>query len=1296
MLLFFALASSAAAEQAVTLARDIQPNFGPYLGPVSSLVTVGDVVYFQGPAYSGTTIWRSDGTPGGTRRLKNVDPRGFSYNVESLTNVGGRLFFAASGPEGQELWSSDGTEAGTARVTDLCPGTCSGLSESTFRRTLAAVGDVVFFAGRDGTTATPLWKSDGTAAGTVPVGPVEPNGFSSPRSLTRFGERLLFTADDPAHGRELWLSDGTTAGTALVADARPGPADGVGASPRITAAGARAFFVANDGVHGSEPWIVEGTSARMVADVRPGPAGSAPRAMVALGGVLVFQAQLASGAVLWRTDGTPAGTFPLADLGYGDEPFTTSLAVVGGHALFTAADAAHGAELWRTDGTVAGTAIVTDIAPGTESSSPAQLTHLGGRVYFTANDGPTGQELWVTDGTAAGTAPVTDVLPGAGQSSPEGLTAGTHLLYFFAGTDTGERLFRSDGTAAGTFALPVSTNADGSNPEGFVDFGGQAFFVAAEDGRYGLWRSDGSEPGTQQVKDFGSTQDVYLYLVHAGRLLFTVNDLAHGTELWASDGTEAGTQLVVDLAPGSTGSQPHGLTPFAGSVYFGAWGFGLYKTDGTAAGTQLVSTVNAGELAVHQGMLYFSTATGLWKSDGTTAGTVLVKEIDPFYAGVRELVSVGPLLFFVAGHGIDDGELWASDGTEGGTRMVKDIQPGGGSPFGSTSPAFTDWNGVLYFVVHSGVTGATLWRSDGTDAGTVPVQFLGPPSGAVPSMVVANGRLFYFATDPEHGIELWRRDGAGDASMVVDLWPGAGSSEPRGLLEADGAVFFSAHSPAAGWELFRSDGTAAGTSAVDIEPGSASSVSWSYTHVGDRLFMSATDLAHGREPWSLKLGRSVSIADAAVTETNGTTVAQLAVSLSSAAPTPVTVTFATGGGSASPDTDYTPAAGSVTFAPGATTATVAVAVQGDALDEDTETFGVQIASTDVLVADGTGEARILDDDARPALSVADCVSAEGNAGAPECLFSFQLSAASGRTVSAGFATDGVTAASPGDFVAASGTVVFEPGQTVKGVAVAVVGDVLHEGDETFRFDLDAAQNATTTDGSAVGLILDDDGASSARGELAHGASASLPLGTAGADLFRIDQAPFSSYEVVLDGLSGDGVPLVLRRLAPNGVTVLQSSQPVGTGAAASLSWENTDGVVSADQLVGAAGLCAPACAAGTAYRIRAYDTTYTVPRFNNTAGQTTVVFVHNPDPRAVAGHVRFWDGNGVPLATAALTLPPRGSLVLNTSGLPELAGLSGSISVTSDARYGALTGKAVTLDAVTGTSYEAPLLPRVR
>ncbi len=67
-----------------------------------------------------------------------------------------------------------------------------------------------------------LWKSDGTATGTVQVRDIHTAGNSSPYGLVNISGMLYFLAFEPATGRELWKSDGTLAGTVLVKDLRPG------------------------------------------------------------------------------------------------------------------------------------------------------------------------------------------------------------------------------------------------------------------------------------------------------------------------------------------------------------------------------------------------------------------------------------------------------------------------------------------------------------------------------------------------------------------------------------------------------------------------------------------------------------------------------------------------------------------------------------------------------------------------------------------------------------------------------------------------------------------------------------------------------------------------------------------------------------------------------------------------------------------------------------------------------------------------------------------------------------------
>ena len=84
---------------------------------------------------------------------------------------------------------------------------------------LTNVNSVLFFTASDGTNGTELWKSDGTAAGTVMVKDIYAGvNNSNPSNLTNVNGVLYFAAVTAANGQELWKSDGTAAGTVLVKD----------------------------------------------------------------------------------------------------------------------------------------------------------------------------------------------------------------------------------------------------------------------------------------------------------------------------------------------------------------------------------------------------------------------------------------------------------------------------------------------------------------------------------------------------------------------------------------------------------------------------------------------------------------------------------------------------------------------------------------------------------------------------------------------------------------------------------------------------------------------------------------------------------------------------------------------------------------------------------------------------------------------------------------------------------------------------------------------------------------------
>lgn len=224
---------------------------------------------------------------------------------------------------------------------------------------------------------------------------------------------------------------------------------------------------------------------------------------------------------------------------------------------------------------------------------------------------------------------------------------------------------------------------------------------------------------------------------------------------------------------------------------------------------------------------------------------------------------------------------------------------------------------------------------------------------------------------------------------------------------------------------------------------------------------------------------NVTISDASpVTEGNsGTVNAAFTLTLSAASSEPVSFSFTTSNGSAWSGSDYSYQSVTVTFDPGQTTKTVDVVIIGDSMYEGDEIFYVYLSNpVNVTIVDNQAIGTILNDDVRPTITIDDKSITEGNKGRKSLVFTVSLTSPSTEWISVNFATaNGTARVSDSDYIAASGTVWFAPGQTTATITVQIRGDRKREADETFTVNLsNASSNAAILDGIGIGTILNDD------------------------------------------------------------------------------------------------------------------------------------------------------------------------------------------------------------------------------
>ncbi|WP_428656717.1 LamG-like jellyroll fold domain-containing protein [Runella sp.] len=394
------------------------------------------------------------------------------------------------------------------------------------------------------------------------------------------------------------------------------------------------------------------------------------------------------------------------------------------------------------------------------SSHPTKFTELGGNLVFFAWGGAAlGSDcyLWKTDGTENGTTSLTAMYKGdptpTQPYSGETLKTPTHL--YFEGQSRNsttnnfqQDIWKSDGTVAGTVKIKSFDMGTTTMPSG---------------------NANGLTP--YDIRDIKFSNDL---------VFFTMADATNSKiDLWKTDGTEAGTVRLYEGCQSQISSFNNYIYYFIKGIpdpNFGSVQYTLRRHNGTSGGfvKNLASTaaaniprffgvVNNQLLFVADGTIVLNgnnvnSGMELWKTDGTGAGTVIVKDINPevsnnfppgpFSSGKSSITYANQdnslngiikepalynrsiihnnILYFGADDGINGRELWKSDGTEAGTVLIKDLIPGTYTDiWGQTYPSGSDpysffvfQNNLVFTSWAPGSENIALYKSDGTNAGT--------------------------------------------------------------------------------------------------------------------------------------------------------------------------------------------------------------------------------------------------------------------------------------------------------------------------------------------------------------------------------------------------------------------------------------------------------------------------------------------------------------------------------------------------------------------------------------------------
>lgn len=360
--------------------------------------------------------------------------RGNDSFVEGYVVHGDHAYFIATREwSAPNLWRTDGTAAGTTQVTQY--------AGADAVQTIVAFREQLFYFVKRGASVQ-LAATDGTRGGSYDIGEV---GASADVSVTAVHRDALYFAA----GNTLWKSDGTADGTRAIRTLD-------GSAVRAIAPARDQVFVATH----SSLWVTDGTAegTRLLEYTT-----YADPVLAIVDDVLIFRKSNRQSSQIWRSDGTAAGTYRIAD-GWTDPD---RAAVLDGRAYIAINQAR---TILRTDGTIDGTiAIPLQAAPIHVRATADRIIALGSNWAWTCNSAGEAEAFFHS-------------------LTPENLWshAAGDTVYF----GSGGWIWKTDGTRAGTERVETEMSLT-SAPESFTTFGVHVLFAATSE-------LEGREPWTSR------------------------------------------------------------------------------------------------------------------------------------------------------------------------------------------------------------------------------------------------------------------------------------------------------------------------------------------------------------------------------------------------------------------------------------------------------------------------------------------------------------------------------------------------------------------------------------------------------------------------------------------------------------------------------------------------------------------------------------------------------------------------------------------------------------------------------